>query len=79
MKLATHDRGAILNLAGFRLLSPALRDGAPALLEHGETAGRTGWEPFFDALDRAGLVLAWDTEDPASARLVPASEARVQV
>ena len=76
MKRATHDRGAILDLAGFRHLSPALRDGAPALLEQGETAGRTGWEPFFAALDRAGLVLSWDTEDPASVRAVPVAEAR---
>lgn len=76
MKLATHDRGEILALAGFHHLSPAIRDGAPRLVDEGESAGRLGWEPFFAALESAGLVMAWDTEDPASAAPVPMAEGR---
>ena len=76
MHVATHDRGEILNLAGTGHLSPALRDGAPVLVAEGENPGRVGWEAFFGALDRAGLVVAWDTDDPASARAVPAAEGR---
>src|SRR5512136_1548429 len=76
MRLATHDRGAVLDLAGANHLSPALRDGRPALVPEPETAGRIGWETFFATLDRAGLELAWDTEDAASVRAVPVAEAR---
>ena len=76
MKLATHDRGAILDLAGANHLSPALRDGVPALVGEDETPGRIGWEAFFAGLDRAGLELAWDSEDAASIRAVPVDEAR---
>jgi hypothetical protein len=76
MKVATHDRGEVLSFAGFHHLSPALKDGAPRLVEEGETAGRTGWEPFFAALDSAGLVMAWDSEDPSTAAPVPAAEGR---
>jgi hypothetical protein len=75
MKIATHDRAEVLNLAGAQHLSPAIRDGAPVLVEHGETAGRTGWETFFAALDRAGLELSWDTEEPSTVRAIPAAEA----
>ena len=76
MRLATHDRGAVLDLAGANHLSPALRDGRPALVPEPETAGRIGWETFFADLDRAGLELSWDTEDAASVRAVPVAEAR---
>jgi hypothetical protein len=76
MKTATHDRAEVLNLAGSNHLSPAIRDGAPVLVGEGDNAGRAGWEPFFAALDRAGLELSWDTEDAASARPVPSAEAR---
>jgi hypothetical protein len=76
MKLASHDRGTILDLAGANHLSPALRDGRPALVDESETAGRIGWESFFAVLDRAGLELSWDTEDAASVRAVPVAEAR---
>jgi hypothetical protein len=72
MRIASHDRGLVLNLAGRGHLSPALRDGAPCLVPEGETAGRVGWEAFFAALDRAGLVVAWDTDDPSSAAPAPA-------
>jgi hypothetical protein len=76
MKLATRDRGAVLDLAGANHLSPALRDGIPALVGEGETSGRTGWAPFFAALDHAGLELCWDAEDATSVRAVPIAEAR---
>jgi hypothetical protein len=76
MKLATHDRGAILDLAGANHLSPALRDGLPTLVAEAETAGRVGWEAFFTGLDRAGLAISWDTEGDASVRAVPVAEAR---
>jgi len=76
MKMATHDRGEVLSLAGFHHLSPALRDGTPRLVGKAEKAGRVGWEPFFAALDAAGLVMAWDTEDPASAAPISAAAGR---
>ena len=76
MKLATHDRGEVLSFAGFHHLSPALRDGTPRLVGEAEKAGRVGWEPFFAALDAAGLVMAWDTEDPASAAPISAAAGR---
>ena len=76
MRLATHDRGEVLSFAGFHHLSPALRDRAPRLVGEGENAGRLGWEPFFAALDAAGLVMAWDTEDPASAAPISGAAGR---
>jgi hypothetical protein len=72
---ATTDRGEILHAAGRARLSPALRDGAPALLPHGETAGRCGWAPFFAALEARRLAVAWDASDPSTVRLVPLAEA----
>ena len=72
MRMTTHDRGQVLNVAGAGHLSPAVRDGAPCLVPEGETAGRVGWQAFFAALDRAGLVVAWDPEDPSSAAPAPA-------
>jgi hypothetical protein len=76
MRISTHDRAALLDVAGEGHLSPALRDGVPLLVPEGETAGRTGWGTFFAALDRAGLQVAWEVDDPASARAVPVAEAR---
>jgi hypothetical protein len=76
MKVATHDRGEVLALAGFHHLSPALEGGRPRLADEGATAGRVGWEPFFAALDAAGLVVAWDTDDPSGAAPIPAAEGR---
>ena len=76
MKAATRDRGAILDFAGLHHLSPGLRDGRPALLPEGETAGRCGWATFFEAVERLGLALAWDPADPGAASLVPAAESR---
>jgi hypothetical protein len=73
---ATTDRGDILHLAGFRRLSPALRDGAPALVAHGEAgAARCGWAPFFRALAERGLAVAWDEADEGSTRFVRREEA----
>ena len=43
MKVATHDRGQVLDLAGANHLSPAIRDGIPLLVDTHDTAGRTGW------------------------------------
>lgn len=75
MKVATHDRGQVLDFAGANHLSPALREGVPLLVDAHDTPGRTGWEPFFFALERAGLALAWDTEDATAVRAVPLAEA----
>ncbi len=55
MLRSTRDRNDILGLAARRLLSPALRDGVPALVPVGDRAGRCGWEPFFAALERDRL------------------------
>jgi hypothetical protein len=76
MRIASHDRAEVLNVAGAGHLSPAVRDGVPCLVHEGETAGRVGWETFFAALHRAGLVVAWEAEDPSSAAPVPAAEGR---
>jgi len=76
VKVATRDRGEVLDLAGREHLSPGLRDGRPVWLPEGETAGRCGWAPFFEAAERAGLAAAWDPDAPGSATLLPAGEAR---
>jgi hypothetical protein len=73
---ATADRADIMHTAGFLRLSPALRDGAPALVAAGEAGvARCGWEPFFRALDARRLAVAWEPGDPASVRLVPRAAA----
>lgn len=64
-----------MHAAGRARLSPALRDGAPALLPQGETAGRCGWAPFFAALEARRLAVAWDDADPGIVRIVLLSEA----
>jgi len=66
-RMATIDRGKILHLAGRHRLSPAVRDGAPALVPVGDPRGRCGWEPFFSALQRAGLAVE---DGDAEVRLV---------
>jgi hypothetical protein len=68
---ATTDRGEIMHAAGRARLSPALRDGVPALLPAGETQGRCGWAPFYAALDAQRLAVAWDEADPSALRIVP--------
>lgn len=70
---ATTDRGEIIHAAGRARLSPALREGVPALLPQSETAGRCGWAPFFAALEARGLAVAWDAADPSSLRIVGAA------
>jgi len=73
---ATLDRGAILHHAGVHRLSPALRDGTPALVPPGEgTGGRCGWEPFFRALEGRGLATVFEAEGPVVS-FVPRAEAR---
>lgn len=67
---ATTDRETIVHLAGRHRLSPALRGGTPALVPHGEVAGRCGWAPFFAALAEHGLAVAFEPDDPGSVRLV---------
>jgi hypothetical protein len=69
---ATTDRGEIMHAAGRARLSPALREGTPALLPQAETAGRCGWAPFFAALSARRLAVAWDDADPSALRVVPA-------
>jgi hypothetical protein len=34
---------------------------------------RARWGPFFAALDRSGLEVSWDTDDPAAACPIPAA------
>ncbi len=79
MRVASHDRGAILDLAGNGHLSPAIRDGVPALVPEEDKAGRDGWKAFFAALDARGLAVAWETDDPSSAQVIPAAEAAALV
>ena len=67
----TVDRATVIHLAGSHRLSPALRDGAPALVSAGETAGRCGWQEFFAALAARGLAVSFRPDDPASISVVP--------
>jgi hypothetical protein len=69
---STADRGDIIHFAGRHRLSPALRDGAPALVAVGDPGQRVGWAEFFAELRARELVASFDPEDPASFRLVPA-------
>lgn len=67
----TTDRGDVIHFAGRHRLSPALRDGAPALVAVGEPGQRVGWAELFAALDARGLVASLDPGDPGSFRAVP--------
>jgi hypothetical protein len=67
------DRSDVIHGLGARELSPALRDGAPALAALGDSDGRCGWAPFFAALDAHRLAVDLGEGE---ARLVPRGEAR---
>jgi hypothetical protein len=67
----TTDRGDVIHFAGRHRLSPALREGAPALVPPGDNGQRCGWAEFFAALDARELVASFEPEDPASFRPVP--------
>jgi len=74
---ASVDRGEVIHLAGLHRLSPALRDGAPALVGAGEPGARCGWEAFFAALSARRSAVAWTADgDAASVRVVALGEAR---
>jgi hypothetical protein len=66
---STTDRGAIIHYAGRHRLSPAVREGAPALVGAGAAEGRCGWERFFRALEARRLALVLD--DAGEGRLAP--------
>jgi hypothetical protein len=61
----TADRADVLHFAGRHRLSPAVRAGEPLLVPAGETAGRCGWAPFFEALRARGLALSFEPADAA--------------
>lgn len=63
-----------MHAAGRARLSPALRDGAPALLPQDETAGRCGWAAFFAALEARRLAVTWDDAEPPAVRIVSGSD-----
>lgn len=66
------DRAALIHFAGRHRLSPALRDGAPVLVGAGAPGERCGWAAFFAAPARRRVAAAFDPDDPASFRTVPA-------
>ncbi len=66
------DRAAVIHFAGRHRLSPALRDGVPALVAAGAPGERCGWATFFAAPPRRSLAAALDPEDAASFRTFPA-------
>ncbi len=72
---ATQARGDVIHFAGRHRLSPALRDGAPALVAHGEPGERCGWAPFFRAMGERRLALAFDDDAPDTRRFSPRDEA----
>lgn len=65
-----HDRADVIHFAGRHRLSPALRDGAPVLVAHGEPGERCGWAEFFEAIRARGALASLEPDDPASFRLV---------
>jgi hypothetical protein len=71
----TVDRGEMMHALGRARLSPAIRDGVPALTPPGDTAGRCGWADFFGAVEARGLALEHDPDGAAPPRLVPAPAA----
>lgn len=52
------DHGDLIHFAGRHGLSPALVEGAPALVAHGEPGQRCGWAALFAALSARGETLA---------------------
>jgi hypothetical protein len=70
----TVDRADIVHFAGKHRLSPAVRDGAPVLVGHGEPGERCGWADFFAAMGARGLAASFEPEDPGSFRFVPRGE-----
>ena len=72
---STPDRADVLSFAARHHRSPALAEGAPALLAHGEVGARCGWAPFFSALGARGetLVLASDGSSRTAPRGAPPS------
>jgi hypothetical protein len=71
----TEDRADIMHFAGWHRLSPALRDGVPALVAASDTAGRCGWAEFFAALGARRLALDLDPGG-GTFRFVPRAELR---
>lgn len=65
------DRAEVIHFAGRHHLSPAVRDGTPALVPEGEVQGRCGWAELFGALHERRLTAAFDPADPGSFRAVP--------
>lgn len=65
------DRAEVIHFAGRHRLSPALRDGAPALVAAGEPGDRCGWAPFFAALAERRLAVSFEPDDPSSLSFVP--------
>lgn len=70
------DRAEVVHFAGRHRLSPALRDGAPALVAPGDPGERCGWAAFFAAPAGRRLVAVLDPADPASFRTVTAGASR---
>jgi hypothetical protein len=68
--IVIHDRGDIIHFAGRHRLSPAIRDGSPAFVGHGEPGERCGWEKFFRALGARRLQI--QLQQAGVARFVPA-------
>jgi hypothetical protein len=66
------DRSDVIHGLGARELSPAVRDGAPALATLGDRDGRCGWAPFFAALDARRLAVDLGEGE---ARIVPRGDA----
>jgi hypothetical protein len=71
------DREQVIHFAGRHRLSPALRDGAPALVASGEPGARCGWADFFAAPAGRHLRAALDPDDAASFRTFPAGASAV--
>ncbi len=71
------DREQVIHFAGRHRLSPALRDGAPALGAPGERGERCGWAAFFAAPAGRHLRAAYAAHDAASFRTFPAGASAV--
>jgi hypothetical protein len=71
----TVDRADVIHFAGRHRLSPALREGAPALVAPGEAGERCGWAPFFAALESRGLAVSFEPDEAASVSFVAARAA----